>query len=296
MAVEGAVPYVALIGLLAIVAVVGAAVVYVMRKGEKEAATDTPIARQVPAREEGQPARPVNRVQAGVRRRQRAAAAAQQQQQQQQQQEDDAEQESASEGEDNAEQARQQVPQVAKTARSAYEERRRKKDAEREAAEAAQEAELARAAAARYVKQEAEAAEWMGQISVEEQGQEADDQQEGQGMLGAFVDFIKERKTVALEDLAAQFGLRVQDAIRRVQDLEKMGHLSGVMDDRGKYIYISRQEMEAVAEYIKKRGRIAIGELAAKSNTFIDLEARATAVPSQTVPRLDLDEPLEAAA
>ena len=62
----------------------------------------------------------------------------------------------------------------------AYEERRRKKDAERETAEAAEEAELARAAAARYAKQEAEAAEWMGQISVEEQGQEADDQQEGQ--------------------------------------------------------------------------------------------------------------------
>ncbi len=47
---------------------------------------------------------------------------------------------------------------------------------------------------------------------------------------------------------------------------------------RLQYIYISRQEMEAVAEYIKKRGRIAIGELAAKSNTFIDLEAKATAV------------------
>ena len=31
-----------------------------------------------------------------------------------------------------------------------------------------------------------------------------------QGKLGAFVDFIKERKTVALEDLAAEFGLRVQ--------------------------------------------------------------------------------------
>jgi len=45
--------------------------------------------------EEGQRARPVNRVQAGIRRRQRAAAAAQQQQQQEQ--EADAEQESASE-------------------------------------------------------------------------------------------------------------------------------------------------------------------------------------------------------
>lgn len=62
----------------------------------------------------------------------------------------------------------------------AYEQRRRKKDADREAAEAVQEAELARAAAARAAKQEAEAAEWMGQISMEEQGQEADEQQEGQ--------------------------------------------------------------------------------------------------------------------
>lgn len=31
-----------------------------------------------------------------------------------------------------------------------------------------------------------------------------------QGLLGQFVDYIKERKSVALEDLAAQFGLRVQ--------------------------------------------------------------------------------------
>lgn len=62
----------------------------------------------------------------------------------------------------------------------AYEQRRRKKDADREAAEALQEAELARAAAARAAKQEAEAAEWMCQISMEEQGQETDEEQEGQ--------------------------------------------------------------------------------------------------------------------
>jgi len=54
-----------------------------------------PALLQAPAREEGQRARPVNRVQAGIRRRQRAAAAAQQQQQQEQ--EADAEQETASE-------------------------------------------------------------------------------------------------------------------------------------------------------------------------------------------------------
>lgn len=31
-----------------------------------------------------------------------------------------------------------------------------------------------------------------------------------QGLMGQFVEYIKERKSVALEDLAAQFGLRVQ--------------------------------------------------------------------------------------
>lgn len=31
-----------------------------------------------------------------------------------------------------------------------------------------------------------------------------------------------------------------QDTIDRVQELEKQGRLSGVMDDRGKFIYISR--------------------------------------------------------
>lgn len=44
------------------------------------------------------------------------------------------------------------------------------------------------------------------------------------------------------------------------------------------FIYISQQEMAAVADFIKRRGRVAISELAAKSNTFIDLEAKATLV------------------
>ena len=61
--------------------------------------------------------------------------------------------------------------------------------------------------------------------------------------------------TVPLEELAAEFGLRTTDAINRVQGLEQMGRLTGVMDDRGKYIYISPEEMEAVATFIQERGR-----------------------------------------
>lgn len=46
------------------------------------------------------------------------------------------------------------------------------------------------------------------------------------------------------------------------------------MDDRGKYIYISPEEMKAVADYIKRQGRVSISHLASKSNQFIDLEQR----------------------
>lgn len=54
-----------------------------------------------------------------------------------------------------------------------------------------------------------------------------------------------------------------------------LGRLSGVMDDRGKYIYISQEEMQAVADYIKRQGRVSISHLASKSNQFIDLEPKA---------------------
>ena len=47
--------------------------------------------------------------------------------------------------------------------------------------------------------------------------------------------------------------------------------LSGVTDDRGKFIYISPEELQAVAKFIKQRGRVTISELAESSNTLINL-------------------------
>lgn len=66
----------------------------------------------------------------------------------------------------------------------------------------------------------------------------------------------------------------VQDCINRIITLEGMDRLSGVMDDRGKFIYISIEEMQAVADYIRKHGRVSISHLANNSNEFIDLEPK----------------------
>ena len=93
---------------------------------------------------------------------------------------------------------------------------------------------------------------------------------------------------VKLKDLAAHFKLKTQEAIDRVTTLLADGLLtgvaiqnilclppnifaSGVIDDRGKFIYISREELEAVAKYIKQQGRVSITDLAASSNKLIKL-------------------------
>ena len=54
------------------------------------------------------------------------------------------------------------------------------------------------------------------------------------------------------------------------------------------FIYISKEEMQAVADFIRRRGRVSVAELAAKSNTFIDLEEKA-ARGNEAID-LDLDE------
>ncbi len=53
--------------------------------------------------------------------------------------------------------------------------------------------------------------------------------------------------------------------------LEQEGNLTGVIDERGKYVYISPDEMDAVAKFIKYRGRVSIDEIAAESNKLIKL-------------------------
>ena len=65
--------------------------------------------------------------------------------------------------------------------------------------------------------------------------------------------------------------MKAQEAIDRVTQLQEDGLLTGVIDDRGKFIYISRDELEAVAKFIRQRGRVSIAELAESSNKLINI-------------------------
>ncbi|KAM1150045.1 hypothetical protein ACFX2B_030266 [Malus domestica] len=176
--------------------------------------------------------------------------------------------------------AQRQAEQAARESRvtkqDRYAEMRSRKDEEREA----QERQLEEEAKAQKAREEEAAAlefeKWKGEFSIDAEGMTENEVQDGhQDLLSDFVEYIKKHKCIPLEDLAAESTLRTQECINRITNLESMGRLSGVMDDRGKYIYISQEEMQAVADYIKRQGRVSISHLASKSNQFIDLEPKA---------------------
>ena len=105
---------------------------------------------------------------------------------------------------------------------------------------------------------------WKDMFSTDEAGNmEAETAEESQSLLQEFIEYIKTHKVVVLEELAQHFKLRTEQAISRVRDMEEAGYITGVMDDRGKFIYISEEEMESVAKYINKKGRVTIADLGA---------------------------------
>lgn len=108
-------------------------------------------------------------------------------------------------------------------------------------------------------------------FSIEEEGYEEGEEGSEKKLLQEFVDFIKTNKVVVIEDLAAHFKMKTQAAVDRIKDLQKDNILTGVIDDRGKFIYVSHEEMDAVAKFIRQRGRVSIAELAENSNKLINL-------------------------
>lgn len=109
-------------------------------------------------------------------------------------------------------------------------------------------------------------------FTVEEEGFDECSDDEKENLLQRFIDHIKENKAVVLEDLATQFKLKTQAVIDRITDLQADGTLTGVIDDQGKFIYISVKELHDVSEFIRQRGRVSISELVESSNNLINLK------------------------
>lgn len=180
--------------------------------------------------------------------------------------------------------AKREAQLAHQAALAAYRERQQAAEEARQAEQALEEAaaEEAEATAKALAKEEArkEQAEydnWKHLISVEDTGDVAvTDAFDDPALLQRFCDYVKSEKVVVLEDIAAEFDLRTEAVIDRLTKLEESGNLTGFFDDRGKFIYVSMAEMEQVARFIQKRGRISIQELAVECSKILRLDRSVT--------------------
>jgi len=108
-------------------------------------------------------------------------------------------------------------------------------------------------------------------FSVEDEGCDMADADETENLLDEFIQHIQAKKVILFEELATKFSLKVPEAIDRLTQLVANGRLTGVMDDRGKFVYISETELMQFAKFIKQRGRVSIAELVENSPLSINI-------------------------
>jgi len=128
--------------------------------------------------------------------------------------------------------------------------------------------------------------EWKGTFEVVAQGTDMLDSAQQEQQEAEFIEHIKvrgrrsslpressligarralggqARKIVLLEELAVLFRMKTHQVVERLQALDKNGKLPGVIDDRGKFVYITDDEMDKVSKFIMRRGRVTIDEIA----------------------------------
>jgi len=119
-------------------------------------------------------------------------------------------------------------------------------------------------------KEKEEFEKWKEMFAVEEEGQ--DDAATGdESAVERFIQFVKTRKVVNLDDLASEFRMKTSSVIDRLRELEKLDRISGIFDDRGKFVFITKEEMTSVADFLHKKGRISRAEVVAACNRLIRL-------------------------
>jgi len=91
-------------------------------------------------------------------------------------------------------------------------------------------------------KEEEEYNKWKDCFDVKEEGEEAQEF-ESENLINDFIEYIKLRKVVSLEDLSGQFKIQPNEIVEKLNYLESQGRMCGIIDDRGKYIYLTEKEL-----------------------------------------------------
>jgi len=146
---------------------------------------------------------------------------------------------------------------------------KQKEEAERQRQE---EEELERLREERKKKEQEEYDALKGEFEVAGEGSMSHDKQFFEEQTEQLIEMVTQTKVIYLEDLAAKFNVPPQDIADKLMSLESQGRITGIIDERGKFIYITQQELNNIAKFINNRGRVSISEIAYESNKLVTLQ------------------------
>jgi len=146
---------------------------------------------------------------------------------------------------------------------------RKQKQKEEEERQRQEEEELERLREERKKKELEEYEAMKGEFEVAGEGSISNDKQTFEEQTEQLIEMVKQAKVIFLEDLAAKFNVPPQDIADKLMSLENQGRITGIIDERGKFIYITQQELNNIAKFINNRGRVSISEIAHESNKLV---------------------------
>lgn len=151
------------------------------------------------------------------------------------------------------------------SARSAYEELQALREEERLERERALEEERQ----TQLRQEEAQYRQWRGAIRVEGGGEAADAGVRAAALDAAIVQLARLRRVLVLDEVAEDLGVRTSELLERVEGLRAASSLRGVLDDRGKFVVVSDDDLDRLAAFVRQRGRVSLSELARHSNELV---------------------------
>ena len=113
--------------------------------------------------------------------------------------------------------------------------------------------------------------QWKDMIKIGEEGEEKRNFSD-ENVINEFLNYIKRRKVVSLEDLSGVFKISPNELVEKLNQFEKEGRILGIIDDRGKYIYVTEKEMSMIENLFIRRGRINKMDLIKECNKIIKFE------------------------
>lgn len=159
---------------------------------------------------------------------------------------------------------------------------KQQKKAEREARAAEREAdaerrEKAEADALQALREEkktrsnAEFQQWASMISVESKGEVhvEDPNVVSKRRREALLPVLITAKIAVLDDIARSQASSIELLVSDIEALMAEGQLSGVFDDRGKFVVVEAKEYDAIARFIRQRGRVSLSEITTECNRVI---------------------------